>query len=44
MRFSVCDKSGNVLGKAERWEEEEVEAAPEIDNSSLAGLRVNKGE
>lgn len=41
----ILDKAGNVIGKAERWEEEE-EAEPEpeevIDKSILAGKRVNK--
>lgn len=40
----VLDKAGNVIGKAERWEEEEPE--PEVeevkDLSILAGKRVNK--
>ncbi|KAI9840170.1 MAG: hypothetical protein M1837_001883 [Sclerophora amabilis] len=35
----IVDKVGNVLGKAERWEEEE---APAVDNSALSGKRVNK--
>lgn len=41
----ILDKNGNVIGKAERWEEEEPEAEPEaeqIDLSILAGKRVNK--
>ena len=40
----VLDTVGNVLGKAERWEEEEEEVPePETaDLSSLAGKRVNK--
>lgn len=40
----VLDKSGNVIGKAERYEEEEPEeeVAEEIDYSILAGKRVNK--
>lgn len=40
----VLDKAGNVIGKAERWEpEEEVEEeVKEVDNSLLAGKRVNK--
>jgi len=37
----VLDKNGNVLGKAERWEEEEEEEAPK-DVHPLAGLKVNK--
>lgn len=35
----ILDKNGNLLGRAERWEEEE--AAP-VDRSILAGKRVNK--
>lgn len=41
----IVDKIGNVIGKAERWEEPEPEAEPEpepIDMSALAGKRVNK--
>lgn len=38
----VVDKIGNVLGKAERWEEPEPEEAPMVDSSALAGKRVNK--
>jgi hypothetical protein len=41
----ILDRSGNVLGKAERWEEEEPEPEPEpepVDKSILAGKRVNK--
>ncbi|KAK4165277.1 hypothetical protein QBC43DRAFT_36803 [Cladorrhinum sp. PSN259] len=40
----ILDKSGNVLGKAERWEPEpeEEEEVKEVDNSLLAGKRVNK--
>lgn len=41
----ILDKGGNLIGKAERWEpEEEPEAEPEaeVDNSALAGKRVNK--
>lgn len=41
----ILDKNGNVIGKAERWEEEEPEPEPEaeeIDMSILAGKRVNK--
>lgn len=41
----ILDKNGNVIGKAERYEEEEPEpeAEPEaIDLSILAGKRVNK--
>lgn len=41
----ILDRAGNVIGHAERWEEEEPE--PELepetpDLSSLAGKRVNK--
>jgi hypothetical protein len=35
----INDKNGNVIGKAERWEEEEEE---EVDLSALAGCTVNK--
>lgn len=41
----ILDKGGNLIGKAERWEpEEEAEPEPEaeVDNSLLAGKRVNK--
>jgi len=40
----ILDRAGNVLGKAERWEEEEPEPEPEVtvDKSILAGKRVNK--
>lgn len=40
----ILDRAGNALGKAERWEEEEPEPEPEevVDNSALAGKRVNK--
>lgn len=34
----VLDKNGNVIGKAERWEEEE--APKEVD--PMSGLKVNK--
>lgn len=34
----VVDKNGNVLGKAERWEEEEVKK----DVNPMSGLKVNK--
>ncbi|KAI0450239.1 hypothetical protein F5B21DRAFT_508407 [Xylaria acuta] len=34
----VCDKNGNVLGHAERWEEPEVEK----DVSPMAGRKVNR--
>ncbi|KAL6409074.1 LEA domain-containing protein [Ilyonectria robusta] len=38
----ILDRNGNVIGKAERWEEPEAEPEPKIDYSSLAGKRVNK--
>lgn len=38
----IVDKVGNVLGKAERWEEEEEPEAEAADLSALAGKRVNK--
>ncbi|KAK8029667.1 hypothetical protein PG993_010958 [Apiospora rasikravindrae] len=38
----ILDKNGNVLGRAERWEEEEPEPEPEVDYSALAGKRINK--
>ncbi|KAL8383637.1 hypothetical protein RB595_010707 [Gaeumannomyces hyphopodioides] len=41
----ILDRSGNVVGKAERWEPEpepEAEPEPEVDRSILAGKRVNK--
>ncbi|RAL67384.1 hypothetical protein DID88_008140 [Monilinia fructigena] len=38
----ILSASGNVLGKAERWEAPEAEPEPEVDNSALAGKRVNK--
>ena len=38
----ILDRAGNVIGKAERWEEEEEELEEVIDRSILAGKRVNK--
>jgi hypothetical protein len=38
----ILDRGGNVIGKAERWEEPEAEPEPEVDRSVLAGKRVNK--
>ena len=38
----VVDKNGNLLGKAERYDEPEPEAEPEADLSELAGKKVNK--
>ena len=35
---AVCDKNGNVLGKAERWEEPIVE----MKNNLMSGRRVNR--
>jgi hypothetical protein len=41
----VIDKNGNVLGKAERYQEEEPEPEPEAeaeDVSAMEGMKVNK--
>ncbi|KAL8404309.1 hypothetical protein RB594_009244 [Gaeumannomyces avenae] len=44
----ILDRAGNVVGRAERWEEAEPEPEPEeepepeADRSVLAGKRVNK--
>lgn len=38
----VLDRNGNVVGKAEAWDEPEAEPEAEIDKSALAGKRVNK--
>jgi hypothetical protein len=43
----VLDKNGNVLGKAERYQEDEPEEVPEEvpeaeDLSALEGKKVNK--
>lgn len=38
----VIDNVGNVVGKAERWEEEDAPEPEAADLSSLAGKRVNK--
>lgn len=38
----VLDKSGNILGRAERWEEPDTEPEPEVDMSAIAGKKVNK--
>ncbi|KAI2633408.1 hypothetical protein GGS21DRAFT_491134 [Xylaria nigripes] len=35
----ILDRSGNMLGRAERWE---PESEPEVDMSPLAGKRINK--
>jgi len=38
----VVDKIGNVLGRAERWIEEDAPEPEKVDMSALAGKRVNK--
>ncbi|UKZ66106.1 uncharacterized protein TrAtP1_007288 [Trichoderma atroviride] len=38
----ILDRRGNVIGKAEAWDEPEAEPEAEVDMSSLAGKRVNK--
>lgn len=38
----IVDRRGNVIGKAEAWDEPEAEPEAEVDKSSLAGKRVNK--
>ncbi|KAJ5928393.1 hypothetical protein N7466_007349 [Penicillium verhagenii] len=41
----ILDKNGNILGRAEPWEEPEPESEPEpeaVDLSELEGLNVNK--
>lgn len=38
----ILDRRGNVVGKAEAWDEPEAEPEAEVDMSSLAGKRVNK--
>ncbi|RDL42399.1 uncharacterized protein BP5553_02378 [Venustampulla echinocandica] len=38
----IVDKIGNVLGKAERWEEPDKPEPEAVDLSALAGKRVNK--
>jgi hypothetical protein len=38
----ILDRRGNTIGKAKRWEAPEQEAEKPIDNSALAGKRVNK--
>ncbi|KAI1436511.1 hypothetical protein GGR50DRAFT_693124 [Xylaria sp. CBS 124048] len=35
----ILDKSGNTLGRAERWE---AESEPEVDMSPLIGKKINK--
>ncbi|CAH0035834.1 unnamed protein product [Clonostachys rhizophaga] len=38
----ILDRNGNVVGKAEPWDEPEAEAEKVVDRSCLAGKRVNK--
>ncbi|UKZ93153.1 uncharacterized protein TrAFT101_008077 [Trichoderma asperellum] len=38
----ILDRRGNVVGKAEAWDEPEPEPEAVVDMSSLAGKRVNK--
>lgn len=38
----ILDRRGNVIGKAEAWDEPEAEPEAVVDKSSLAGKRVNK--
>ncbi|KAK4085233.1 uncharacterized protein Triagg1_223 [Trichoderma aggressivum f. europaeum] len=38
----ILDRRGNVVGKAEAWDEPEAEPEAVVDKSSLAGKRVNK--
>lgn len=38
----ILDRRGNVVGKAEAWDEPEAEPEAVADMSSLAGKRVNK--
>lgn len=38
----ISDRNGNVVGKAEPWDEPEPEEEEEPDRSILAGKRVNK--
>jgi hypothetical protein len=38
----IVDRRGNVVGKAEAWDEPEAEPEAVADKSSLAGKRVNK--
>ncbi|OAQ65595.1 lea domain-containingprotein [Purpureocillium lilacinum] len=38
----ILDRRGNVVGKAEAWDEPEEEPEPVVDRSLLAGKRVNK--
>jgi hypothetical protein len=38
----ILDRRGNVVGKAEAWDEPEAIPEEKVDNSQLAGKRVNK--
>lgn len=38
----ILDRRGNVVGRAEAWDEPEAEVQAEPDRSMLAGKRVNK--
>ncbi|GJN68423.1 hypothetical protein PLICBS_002466 [Purpureocillium lilacinum] len=38
----ILDRRGNVVGKAEAWDEPEEEPEQVVDRSALAGKRVNK--
>ncbi|XEU99219.1 hypothetical protein FSHL1_004506 [Fusarium sambucinum] len=38
----ILDRRGNAVGKAKRWEAPEAEEEKPVDNSALAGKRVNK--
>ncbi|RGP60830.1 hypothetical protein FSPOR_10433 [Fusarium sporotrichioides] len=38
----ILDRRGNTVGKAKRWEAPEAEEEKPVDNSALAGKRVNK--
>ncbi|KAK7417802.1 hypothetical protein QQZ08_011498 [Neonectria magnoliae] len=38
----ILDRRGNTIGRAEAWDEPEPEPEEEVDNSALAGKRVNK--
>jgi len=38
----ILDRRGNTIGKAKRWEAPEAEEEKPVDNSALAGKRVNK--
>ncbi|KAG5805170.1 hypothetical protein H9Q74_010448 [Fusarium xylarioides] len=38
----ILDRRGNTVGKAKRWEAPEAEEEKPVDNSALAGKRINK--